>query len=79
MRIKGSIGTTAVKKLSIALLGLIVVLGVAVLVGPSFIDWNAQKGRITAEVERLTGRKLAIDGDLSLTILPAPAFSATRV
>ena len=67
------------KKLSIALLGLIVLLVVAVLVGPSFIDWNAQKGRITAEVERLTGRKLAIDGDLSLTILPAPAFSAARV
>ncbi len=67
------------KKLFIALLGLIVLLVVAVLVGPSFIDWNTQKGRITAEVERLTGRKLTIDGDLSLTILPAPAFSAARV
>ena len=67
------------KKLSIALLGLIVLLVVALLVGPSFIDWNSQKGRITAEVERLTGRELAIDGDLSLTILPAPAFSAARV
>jgi len=68
-----------VKKLFIALLGLIVLLVVAILVGPSFIDWNTQKGRITAEVERLTGRKLTIDGDLSLTILPAPAFSAARV
>ncbi len=67
------------KKLSVALLGLVVILVVAVLVGPNFIDWNAQKGRITAEVERLTGRKLIIDGDLSLTILPAPAFSAARV
>ncbi len=67
------------KKLFVALLGLIVLLVVAVLVGPSFIDWNTQKGRITAEVERLTGRKLVIDGDLSLTILPAPAFSAARV
>ncbi len=67
------------KKLSIALLGLIVLLVVAILVGPSFIDWNTQKGWITAEVERLTGRKLTIGGDLSLTILPAPAFSAARV
>lgn len=67
------------KKLSIALLGLVILVIVAILVGPSFIDWNSQKGRITAEVERLTGRKLTIDGDLSLTILPAPAFSAARV
>ena len=67
------------KKLIIALFGLIVLSVVAILVVPSFIDWNTQKGRITAEVERLTGRKLTIDGDLSLTLLPAPAFSAVGV
>ena len=67
------------KKLAAGLLGLIVILVVAILVGPSFVDWNSQKGRIAAEVERLTGRKLTIDGDLSLAILPAPAFSAAQV
>ena len=67
------------KKLAAGLLGLIVILVAAVLIGPSFFDWNSQKGRITAEVERLTGRKLTIDGDLSLAILPAPAFSAAQV
>jgi hypothetical protein len=68
-----------VKKLAAGLLGLIVILVAAVLIGPSFVDWNSQKGRIAAEVERLTGRKLTIDGDLSLVILPAPAFSAAQV
>ena len=67
------------KKLAVGLLGLIVILVAAILVGPNFVDWNNQKGRITAEVERLTGRKLTIDGDLSLAILPAPAFSAAQV
>ncbi len=67
------------KKLALGLLVLIVLLVAAVLVGPSFVDWNTQKSRITAEVERLTGRKLTIDGDLSLSILPTPAFSAAQV
>ncbi len=67
------------KKLAAGLLGLIVILVAAILIGPSFVDWNSQKGRITAEVERLTGRELTIDGDLSLAILPAPAFSAAQV
>jgi uncharacterized protein involved in outer membrane biogenesis len=68
-----------VKKLGIALLALVVVLIAAILIGPSFVDWNAQKGRITAEVEKLTGRALTIEGDISLALLPAPALSVDKV
>lgn len=67
------------KKLGIALLALVVVLIAAILIGPSFVDWNAHKGRITAEVERLTGRALTIEGDISLVLLPAPALSVDKV
>lgn len=70
---------TVVKKLGLGLLGLVVLLVAAILIAPSFIDWNAQKGRITAEVRNLTGRELAIDGDVSLAVLPAPALSAAKV
>lgn len=67
------------KKLGLGLVGLVVLLVAAVLVAPSLIDWNAQKDRIAAEVERLTGRRLAIAGDVNLTLLPAPALSAGQV
>ncbi|MEE8506279.1 MAG: AsmA family protein [Kiloniellales bacterium] len=67
------------KKLGFALLGLLVLLIAAVLVGPSFVDWNEHKGRFTAEVRELTGREIAIDGDISLSLLPAPALSAAKV
>ncbi len=48
----------------------------AVLIVPSFINWNRYKNQITEPIERLTGRKLNIDGDVSFTVLPSPAFSA---
>lgn len=67
------------KKLGFALLGLLVLLIAAVLVGPSFVDWNEHKGRFTAAVRELTGREIAIDGDISLSLLPAPALSAAKV
>ncbi|MEE8536329.1 MAG: AsmA family protein, partial [Kiloniellales bacterium] len=67
------------KKLGFGLLGLFGLLVAAVAIGPSFVDWNAQKGRIAAEARKLTGRDLVIDGDVSLTLLPAPALSVAGV
>ncbi|MEX0810288.1 MAG: AsmA family protein [Dongiaceae bacterium] len=61
------------------LAGIVVLLIVAILVGPSFVDWNQYKPQIAAEVEKATGRNLAIDGDLSLSILPAPTLTAEGV
>ncbi|MEX2296502.1 MAG: AsmA family protein [Dongiaceae bacterium] len=59
--------------------GIVVLLIVAVLVGPSFVDWNQYKPQIAAEVEKATGRTLSIDGDLSLSVLPAPTLTAEGV
>ena len=67
------------KKLVIALSGLVLLLLAAILVGPSFIDWNSQKARIAEQVAAWTGRDLTIDGDVRFAILPSPAFSATRL
>lgn len=67
------------KKLGIALIGLIVLLIAGILIAPSFIDWNAQKGRIAAEVRAQTGRELVIDGDVGLSLLPTPTLSAEQV
>lgn len=67
------------KKLVLAVLALIVVLGVVVLVGPSFIDWNSYKAEITRTVEEQTGRRLEIDGDISFQVLPAPRLSVEKL
>ncbi|RDD62527.1 AsmA family protein [Ferruginivarius sediminum] len=67
------------KKLLYALLALVVLLVAAVLLGPGLIDWNAYRSEIAARVERATGRDVAIQGDVSLSILPSPAFSASGV
>ncbi len=67
------------KKLGIALLGLLVLLIAAVFIGPNFVDWNEHKGRITSEVRKATGREMTIGGDISLALLPAPALSAAKV
>ncbi|WP_193173428.1 AsmA family protein [Nisaea nitritireducens] len=67
------------KKLVLAVLALIVVLGVVVLVGPSFVDWNSYKAEISRTVEEQTGRKLDIDGDISFQVLPAPRLSVEQL
>ncbi|WP_193367739.1 AsmA family protein [Pelagibius marinus] len=62
---------------SIVVLVLLVIGGLLVL--PSFWDWNGEKGRIAALVKEQTGRDLTIAGDVSLRLLPAPAFAAREV
>lgn len=67
------------KKSLISVILLLVVLVAAALIGPSFINWNDYKAQIITAVRDATGRELAIDGDISLGLLPAPALSARNV
>ncbi|SLN70195.1 AsmA family protein [Oceanibacterium hippocampi] len=62
-------------RLTIALLIPLVFLGLAALVAPSFIDWNAHKPRIAGVVARETGLNPDLAGNVSLTLLPRPALS----
>ena len=67
------------KKILIGIVVLLAVAIAAVLVGPSFVDWNSYKGQIAQQAMALTGRAVRIDGDVSLRIVPAPELSAAQV
>ncbi|MGE0724540.1 MAG: AsmA family protein [Alphaproteobacteria bacterium] len=67
------------RKILIGVAAVIAVLIATALVVPSFIDWNAHKGRIEAEAEAATGRKLTIAGDVGLAVLPSPRLRAREV
>src|SRR5215831_5016431 len=59
-----------------AVVGLLVVV---LLAAPLFIDANAYKAEIVAQVKKATGRELVLDGPISLALLPAPAATANSV
>jgi AsmA protein len=64
------------RKLLYTLLGVVVLLVVAVLVGPGLIDW---KPRLAAAVRSSTGRELRIDGSLSVSLVPKVKVSASGI
>ena len=49
----------------------------ALFLVPSFLDWEGFKPEITERIEAVTGRTLAIDGPLEVSILPTPTLKAT--
>ncbi len=67
------------KKLLFALAGLVVIAVAGALVAPSFVDWNQYKNELSTQARAATGRDLAINGDLSLAVLPTPTLSAEGV
>lgn len=52
--------------------GLVGLLIVVALAAPFFVDLNNYKAEIAQKAKEATGRDLAIDGDISLSILPTP-------
>ena len=67
------------KKILIAVGALLLLAVAAILVVPSFINWNGYKQQIESEARKTTGRDLSIDGDISLALLPAPKLSVKGV
>ena len=63
------------RKFLTGLVTLIVVILAAVLILPSFVDWNEYKGDIAVQVKAATGRDIFIGGDLKLALLPTPTLS----
>jgi hypothetical protein len=51
----------------------------ALVVVPSFIDWNAYRGELAALLSRTAGRQVSIDGDLEMAILPTPHLNVREV
>ena len=61
-------------------LGAVLALAVAALLAlPSLIDWNDYREEVSAQIAAVTGREVAFDGALDLTLLPAPTLSAECV
>jgi AsmA protein len=67
------------KKFLLALLALVVVLIAAALIVPFVVPTETYKQQIEAQVERATGRKLAIEGPLDISVLPTVAVKAADV
>ncbi|MEQ8395385.1 AsmA family protein [Thalassobaculum sp.] len=67
------------RKVLIGLAIAVVVLIGAVLVVPSFIDWNGYKPEIQNAAKKATGRDLRLEGDIGLSVLPSPALSVEKV
>jgi AsmA protein len=67
------------KKFLLALLGVIVLVVAAAIVVPFLLPTDTYKQQIEAQVERLTGRKLAISGPLDISLLPTVAVTAEDV
>ena len=59
-----------VKKLLYVLIGVVALFFVAAIAISLFFDPNDYRDRIAEEVRRETGRELAIEGDLELSVFP---------
>ena len=67
------------KRISLIVVSLLILLILIVTVAPSVVDWNNYKSDLTRKVESLTGRKLTIKGNIEVSIFPSPALIANNV
>ncbi|MHA1538043.1 MAG: AsmA family protein [Alphaproteobacteria bacterium] len=67
------------RRLLYTLVALFVVAAIAALVVPRFIDWTRYKPEFARQLEAASGRRTAIDGEISLQLLPNPTLRATNV
>lgn len=67
-------------KTAIKIFILVIFVGaIALLSAPFFMDWNHYKKPIQNQFQKMTGLKLAVEGDLHFQILPFPGMSVTGV
>ena len=67
------------KKLALVVIGLVIVLVAAVVVGPGLMNWNGYKGDIAQAVKDATGRDLKIDGDIELSLVPSVTVNVSGI
>lgn len=60
-------------------IALIVAVGAAAVLLPRFFDPNDYKDQIVAQVEKATGRKLGLEGDLKLSVFPWLGVSSGKL
>lgn len=64
------------KKVLLIAGSIVVALLIAIVVVPSFFDWNTQKERIETAASQALGQPVRIAGDISLSLLPTPRLRA---
>ncbi len=53
-------------------LGILVLIVAALLIGPSFVDWNKYKPQIVEQARSAAGYDVTIAGDIGLSLIPSP-------
>lgn len=69
-------GQFSVKKTILIGASVLCALLLAVLVVPSFFDWNTQKTRIETAASEALGQPVVVSGDIGLALLPSPRLKA---
>lgn len=62
------------KRIGIIVGSLLAVSLAIILAAPSFVDWTEYRDTFESQLAAATGRSVTIEGDVSLTLLPRPAF-----
>ncbi|MGB6117929.1 MAG: AsmA family protein, partial [Mesorhizobium sp.] len=66
-------------RIFVAIGGLILLVLVAALVVPFFVDWTGYRADFERETSRILGRKVTVEGEASARILPFPSLTFTDV
>lgn len=61
------------------IVGLVVTILLAALIGPSLIDWNQYRSVIEMQASKATGRVVRIEGDIGFHVLPSPNLRLSKV
>ena len=67
------------KRAGLAIAAAAAALIVVLLTAPAFVDWNRYRGEVADRIEEALGRRVAIDGSVSLRLLPVPALSVNEL
>ena len=67
------------KKLLLALLGLLLLVFVGASIYVATIDWNEHKNVIAEQFSAATGKKIVFEGPVSFRFLPTPYLNASNV
>ena len=66
-------------KVLYGILAALALLVAALFLVPPFLDWERLKPEIAERVEAATGRRLWIDGEIAVSLLPAPTLTLTNL
>ena len=66
-------------KVLYGILAVLALLVVALFLVPPFLDWERLKPEIAERVEAATGRRLWIDGEIAVSLLPAPTLTLANL